>query len=116
MKTTARTRIALLVAPAACLAAAAPAARGGLFASLSYDHFFSLTEPLGGSGPRNAEATLVGTTLPVQKTETLAQSFTAGSAAYAFTDDGTTAALTIDCQGQISGSPNCDRGRRGRWR
>ena len=91
-----------LVAAASAVAAIlsdATAARGGLIAAITYDEILN-----GSPGPLvpATNVTVAGTMLPVQQTSTLTAP--AASAAYAFTDDGQTAALRVNAQAQLLSS------------
>ena len=106
--TTRRLLPAVLLFPTTlAVATAAPAARGGLITRIAYDQNLSASTQLFSNG--GASATLVGTALPVSQTIAVAEPvglptpLASATASYSFTDDGTTASLSINCQGQING-------------
>lgn len=87
-----------LLAATAVNAAAVPATLGGVFLNVSYDDdlFIEQGFPLQGTG-----VFLSGNTLPVQQTNPVRLSPSTASATYAFTDNGTTASLLINCQATL---------------
>ena len=99
----------LLTAPVLAVVATAPAARGGLITGIAYDQGLQASTNAAGEG----SAMLVGTTLPVARTITVAEPvgystpLASASASYAFTDDGTTATFSINCSGNLN-APTSD--------
>ena len=90
----------LIVVAAACAAAPA-AARGGLFASYSYDHSI-FAQQSSTALPRSMASEVSGSTLPLQQTQTVSVPGATVSATYSIFDNGTTATYHVDCQAQIT--------------